>query len=226
MPSGPGGTSSTSRTGSAGRLRRHGRLHADRAGHRAGPGGGERHSDHPEDRRRDLPRRGGAGHDPQRSRAHRQAFANRGHMAMANLVHASGNADEAAPGDRRRFTKSEMHEYRSAAEQSVHDSSRAVEEQPRRWTAPTRFPVPLTQAAGYRGRPMAVAGGQGASRMPPFIVSAAGPGCSPSARAPSSRAAAPRSGPSRRVRPSAWPSAPPGGPWPAPARRSSAGSAR
>jgi nucleoside-diphosphate kinase len=47
-------------------------------------------------------------------------YANRHKVAVANLVHASGNAEEAAREIDVWFAKDEIHEYRSAAEQYVH----------------------------------------------------------------------------------------------------------
>jgi nucleoside-diphosphate kinase len=49
-----------------------------------------------------------------------KAYANSTHVAVANLVHASGNAEEAAREIDVWFTKSEIHEYRTAAEHYVH----------------------------------------------------------------------------------------------------------
>jgi nucleoside-diphosphate kinase len=49
-----------------------------------------------------------------------KAYANATHVAVANLVHASGNAEEAKREIGVWFTESELHEYRSAAEQYVH----------------------------------------------------------------------------------------------------------
>jgi len=49
-----------------------------------------------------------------------KAYANRTHVAVANLVHASGNAEEAAREIDVWFTKGEIHGYRSAAEHYVH----------------------------------------------------------------------------------------------------------
>jgi nucleoside-diphosphate kinase len=49
-----------------------------------------------------------------------KAYANSSHVAVANLVHASGNAHEAAREIDVWFAKSEVHEYRSAAEHYVH----------------------------------------------------------------------------------------------------------
>jgi nucleoside-diphosphate kinase len=47
-------------------------------------------------------------------------YANSHKVAVANLVHASGNAEEAAREIDVWFAKDEIHEYRSAAEQYVH----------------------------------------------------------------------------------------------------------
>jgi nucleoside-diphosphate kinase len=47
-------------------------------------------------------------------------YANSHKVAVANLVHASGNAEEAAREIGVWFAKDEIHEYRSAAEQYVH----------------------------------------------------------------------------------------------------------
>lgn len=47
-------------------------------------------------------------------------YANSHKVAVANLVHASGNVEEAAREIDVWFAKDEIHEYRSAAEQYVH----------------------------------------------------------------------------------------------------------
>ena len=47
-------------------------------------------------------------------------YANSHKVAVANLVHASGNAEEAAREIDVWFAKDEIHEYRSVAEQYVH----------------------------------------------------------------------------------------------------------
>jgi nucleoside-diphosphate kinase len=49
-----------------------------------------------------------------------KAYANSNQVAVANLVHASGNAEEAAREIDVWFAKDELHEYRSAAEHYVH----------------------------------------------------------------------------------------------------------
>jgi nucleoside-diphosphate kinase len=49
-----------------------------------------------------------------------KAYANRHQVAVANLVHASGNAGEAARELDVWFAKDDVHEYRSAAESYVH----------------------------------------------------------------------------------------------------------
>jgi nucleoside-diphosphate kinase len=49
-----------------------------------------------------------------------KAYANSSHVAVANLVHASGNAEEAAREIGVWFGADELHEYRSAAEHYVH----------------------------------------------------------------------------------------------------------
>jgi len=49
-----------------------------------------------------------------------RAYANAHHVAVANLVHASGNGQEAAREIDVWFAKDETHEYRSAAEAFVH----------------------------------------------------------------------------------------------------------
>ena len=48
-----------------------------------------------------------------------KSYANSHKVAVANLVHASGNAEEAAREIDVWFAKDEIHEYRSAAEQFV-----------------------------------------------------------------------------------------------------------
>jgi nucleoside-diphosphate kinase len=49
-----------------------------------------------------------------------KAYANSNQVAVANLVHASGNAEEAAREIDVWFAKDELHEYRSVAERYVH----------------------------------------------------------------------------------------------------------
>jgi nucleoside-diphosphate kinase len=49
-----------------------------------------------------------------------RSYANSHKVAVANLVHASGNAEEAAREIDVWFAKGEIHEYRTAAEQYVH----------------------------------------------------------------------------------------------------------
>jgi len=49
-----------------------------------------------------------------------KAYANSHKVAVANLVHASGNPQEAAREIDVWFAKDEVHEYRTAAEQYVH----------------------------------------------------------------------------------------------------------
>jgi nucleoside-diphosphate kinase len=49
-----------------------------------------------------------------------KAYANRHQVAVANLVHASGNVGEAARELDVWFAKDDVHEYRSAAESYVH----------------------------------------------------------------------------------------------------------
>jgi nucleoside-diphosphate kinase len=49
-----------------------------------------------------------------------KAYANSNHVAVANLVHASGNAEEAAREIEVWFAASELHDYRTAAEHYVH----------------------------------------------------------------------------------------------------------
>ena len=49
-----------------------------------------------------------------------KAYANSNHVAVANLVHASGNPEEAAREIEVWFPKGEIHEYRTAGDQFVH----------------------------------------------------------------------------------------------------------
>ena len=49
-----------------------------------------------------------------------KAYANSHHVAVANLVHASGNPKEAVREIEVWFAKDEIHEYRTAGEQFVH----------------------------------------------------------------------------------------------------------
>ena len=49
-----------------------------------------------------------------------RAYANSNHVAVANLVHASGNPEEAVREIDVWFAKDDLHEYRSAAEHYVH----------------------------------------------------------------------------------------------------------